>query len=161
MPTPQSPPDQSNACAHCTVRTAELGALKTYRFVVVFARYRGKWLYCRAKERAVYETAGGHIEAGETPLDAAKRELYEETGAVRFDIAPAFDYSVHLPAEYSYGQVFLAHIHELGELPDYEMAEVRLFDTFPEAMRFPQILPVLYEAIQSFLDFGFFSHRGE
>jgi len=127
------------------VQTADLDTLKSFTFVVIFARYKDKWLYCRAKEREVFETAGGHIEPGETPLEAAKRELYEETGALAFDIEPAFDYSVKSSAGYSTGQVFFAKIHELGEIPDYEMAEVRLFDTIPDRMRFPQILPVIYE----------------
>ena len=136
------------------VLTAELNILKGYSFVVIFARYKDKlsnrqgWLYCRAKERDTFETAGGHIEPGETPLEAAKREFYEETGAIDFDIEPAFDYSVNKPTGYSTGQVYLAHIHELGALPDYEMAEVRLFDAMPEKMRFPHILPVLYRRMQ-------------
>ncbi|MCL2776336.1 MAG: histidine phosphatase family protein, partial [Oscillospiraceae bacterium] len=75
------------------VSTSDFGSLKSYRFVVIFARYQDKWLYCRATERDTFETAGGHIEDGETPLEAAKRELYEETGAIKFDITPAFDYS--------------------------------------------------------------------
>ncbi|MCL2478533.1 MAG: bifunctional GNAT family N-acetyltransferase/NUDIX hydrolase [Treponema sp.] len=128
-------------------RVYTLNELGAYRFVVIFARYMDRWLYCRAKERDVFETAGGHIEKGESPLEAAKRELYEETGAVKFDIKPAFDYSVHTPLEFSNGQVFLAQIEELGNMPDFEMAEVKLFDTIPERMRFPQILPVLYAKI--------------
>lgn len=127
-----------------------LGELKAYRFAVIFARYQDKWLYCRAKDRDCFETAGGHIEPGETPLEAAKRELYEETGAVTYDITPAFDYAVHAPTEFSYGQAFYADIHALGELPDYEMAEVQLFDGIPDKLRFPQILPALYEQMLAF-----------
>ena len=130
------------------VNTAELGELKAYKFVVIYARYQDKWLYCRAKERDTFEAAGGHIEHGETPLEAAKREFYEETGTIKYDIKPVFDYSVHRPNVYSNGQVFLAQIHELGDIPDYEMAEVKLFDTIPDKMRFPQILPILYEKIK-------------
>ena len=128
----------------------DLGALKAYRYVVIFARFRDRWLYCRAKGRDIYETAGGHIEQGESPLEAAKRELYEETGAVKYTIEPAFDYSVHIPTEYSYGQVFFARIEELGTIPDYEAAigGVDLFDTIPGEMRFPKILPALYERMQ-------------
>jgi len=144
-------PQQNPEHKKCEVRTADLGELKTYRYTVIFARYQNKWLYCRAKERGTFETAGGHIEQGETPLEGAKRELYEETGAVSFDIEPAFDYSVHCPDAYANGQVFFAQIHELGDIPDYEMAEVRLFDTIPNKMRFPQILPVLYEKMQLWL----------
>ena len=132
----------------CKVCTFDTGTLKAYRFVVIFARYCDKWLYCRAKDRNTYETAGGHIEQGETPYDAAKRELYEETGAIGFELTSAFDYSVHRPNEYSNGQVYFARIQELGDMPGYEMAEVRMFDTIPDVMRFPMILPVLYERLQ-------------
>ena len=126
--------------------------MKAYRFSVVFARYQNKWLYCRANGSDCYETAGGNIKSGEPPLEAAKRELFEETGAVKFDITPVFDFTAPVTTNnfswYANAQVFLAHIHELGEMPDFEMAEVRLFDTIPEKMRFPQILPVLFEKIK-------------
>ena len=133
----------------CIVRTAGLGTLKAYKYTVIFARYKDKWLYCRAKERDTFETAGGRIEKGETILDAAKRELYEETGAVKYDIIPVFDYAVHYPNVYANGQVFLAHVHELENMPNYEMAEVKLFDTIPDKMRFPHILPVLFNYVKS------------
>jgi len=134
------------------VQTMDLGSLKTYSFTVVFARYRDKWLYCRARERDTFETAGGHIERGETPLEGAKRELFEESGAKRFDIVPAFDYTVHVETGYSNGQVYFAQIHELGDIPDYEMTEVELFDAIPDKMRFPNILPILYEKMQKWLN---------
>ena len=134
------------------VKTAELGELGGYTFAVIFCRYQNKWLYCRAKDRDTFETAGGHIEPGETPLEAAKRELYEETGAIKYDITPVFDYSVQKEANYTTGQVYLAHIHQLGEAPDYEMAETKQFNTMPEKMRFPQILPLLYKRMQVWLN---------
>ena len=40
------------------------------------------------KERDTWESPGGHIDEGETPLEAAERELYEETGAIDFDFKP-------------------------------------------------------------------------
>ena len=129
----------------------DLGELKAYKFVVIFSRYQNKWLYCRAKGSENYETAGGHIEQGETPLEAAKRELYEETGALKFDITPAFDYSVRRPYAVGNAQVFLAQIYELGDIPGHEevMEEVKLFDEIPEKMRFPHILPALYEKVSA------------
>ena len=135
----------------CKVCVADAGALKAYKYTVIFARYQNKWLYCRAKDRDCYETAGGRIESGETPLEAAKREFYEETGAVSYDIAPAFDYSVSVETGYANGQVFFARVHELGAIPDFEMAEVKLFDTIPDKMRFPQILPVLFEKVRGMI----------
>jgi len=128
------------------VLTANLGEYKDYTYTVIFAKYNNKWLFCRAKARDVFETAGGHIEPGESPLEAAKRELYEETGAVKFDIIPAFDYSFS-----SSGQVFYAEIYEINEMPDFEMAEVGLFDALPDNLRFPQITPVLFARLQEWL----------
>lgn len=144
-------PVKQSSYEQCLVHTAPLGSMKAYKYTVIFSRYKDKWLYSRHKERDGYETAGGHIEPGESVLDAAKRELFEETGAVKFDIAPVFDYSVHLPNTWANGRVFLAHIHELGEMPDFEMAETKLFNTIPEKMRFPMILPVLFEYLQQYL----------
>lgn len=133
------------------VRIYDLDYLKYYRFVVIFARYRGKWLYSRHKERTTWETAGGHIEIGETAYEAAKRELYEETGAIEFKIRPVFDYSVHSPSDFSNGQVYLAEITELSDMPDSEMGEVALSDTYPGELTYPQILPVLFEKAKRML----------
>jgi 8-oxo-dGTP diphosphatase len=130
------------------VRTYPLGDLGGYRYTVLFARYQDRWLYCRAKERDTFETAGGRVEKGETILEAAKREFYEETGAVKFDIKPMFDYAVYRENDFANGQVFFADVHELGDMPGFEMEEVKLFDTIPNKMRFPQILPVLFEKVR-------------
>jgi 8-oxo-dGTP diphosphatase len=135
----------------------ELNTLKNYTFTVIFAIYGkvgGQWLYCRHKNRDTVETAGGHIEPGETPLDCAKRKLREETGAVKFYINPAFDYEVKTATGSSYGQVFYADVELLGELPsDCEIAEVKGFDTYPEKLTYPDILPVLYAKIRSWMGF--------
>jgi 8-oxo-dGTP diphosphatase len=137
------------------VTTYPLGELKTYRFTVIFAQYGitgSGWLYARHKNRDTWETAGGHIEEGETPLDCAKRELREETGAEKFHIHPAFDYAVQTLTGFSYGQVFYANIETLGDLPpESEMREVSVFPTVPDAMTYPQILPVVYAGMQKWL----------
>jgi len=135
-----------------TVKTAELDTLGGYTFVVIICRYQDKWLYCRLKDSDSFSNAGGHIEAGEMPLEAAKRELYEETGAFKYDITPVFDYSVEGPANYTTGQVFLAHIQEVGELPGFEIVETKLFEALPDKMRFPEIMPVLYKKMQVWLN---------
>jgi len=132
--------------------TSNLNTQSPYTYTVIFARYNSQWLYCRHKTRNVFETAGGHIEPGETPQDAARRELYEETGAICFDITPAFDYSVsHEDGDTTHGQLFYAEINSLDSMPDFEMAEVGLFDTLPDNMRFPQITPILFARLQEWL----------
>lgn len=129
---------------YCKVYPA--GALKTYKYVVVLSEYHGELLLSRHRERRTWETQGGHIEAGETPLDAAKRELFEESGAIDFDICAIFDYDAGDDCGHASGMVFLAHIRALAPIPDSEMAEVHAFAEFPsdEMLTYPGITPVLY-----------------
>ena len=115
-------------------KTYELGSLKNYKFVVVLSRYDGRVLLSRHRERSTWETQGGHIEQGEAPMDAAKRELYEESGAEEFSLSPLGDYWM----------VFTAVIYKLGKLPQSEMAETKTFDALPENLTYPAITPVLF-----------------
>ena len=48
--------------------------------VSIFARHQGRVLLIRHKRLGTWLPVGGEIEAGETPLEAAARELTEETG---------------------------------------------------------------------------------
>ena len=84
---------------------------------------------------------GGHIEPGETPEETARRELYEECGAISFELYPYCDYCGEEPGKNNFGRgmVFKVLIHELGEMPESEMAEIRLFDVFPENLTYPEI----------------------
>ena len=45
-----------------------IGELQTYKYVVICSQYKGKILLSRHKMRTTWETQGGHIEKGETPL---------------------------------------------------------------------------------------------
>lgn len=125
-------------------KTYPLGTLDAYTYVVVFSIYNGKLLFSRHKQRGTWETQGGHIEAGETPLEAAKRELFEESGAVDYEIKPAFDYWVGDAAAGAGGMVFVARIRQTGALPESEMAETALFTRLPDHLTYPDITPVLY-----------------
>ena len=135
----------------------DTGVLKNYRYVVIFARYENKWIICKHRDRDSWETSGGHIENNETPLDAAKRELFEETGAIDFDIVPVCDYwACDEPHEtenitWSNGQVFLADVKCIGKLPDSEMEYIEFFDEFPLNLTYPDItrelLPYVKEKI--------------
>jgi len=46
--------------------------------------------------------------------------------------------------------VFIADIETLGSIPESEMAEVSLWDSYPsvEQLTYPAILPELYEKIK-------------
>ena len=127
-------------------RIYEVGYLKTYKYVVVLSTYCGKLMLSRHKKRTTWETQGGHVEPGETPLEAAGRELYEESGALKYAIRPICDYWAgdENTGEGATGMVFHAEIEALGPLPESEMAEVCLFDALPENLTYPEITPELY-----------------
>ena len=124
-------------------RIHSIGELKTYKYVVVCSRYDGKWLFSRHRKRNTWETQGGHIEADETPMGAAHRELYEESGAEDAVLYPVCDYYGYDSQGHANGMVFLADIRQLGELPQSEMKEVRLFAEMPEDLTYPDVTPLL------------------
>lgn len=126
----------------------ELQELQTYKYVVVLSVYQGKIMLSRHKMRTTWETQGGHIEKGETPLEAAKRELYEESGAVDFSITPVFDYRAGDDRSGANGMVFCADIQKLGPLPESEMKEVRFFDELPDNLTYPDITPLLFQKVR-------------
>ncbi|MBQ4266131.1 MAG: NUDIX domain-containing protein [Clostridia bacterium] len=127
-------------------RVYPVGALKTYKYVVVLSTYSGKLMLSRHKQRTTWETQGGHVEPVETPMEAAKRELFEESGALRYTICALCDYWAgdEITGKGATGMVFHAEIDELGPMPESEMAEVRLFDGLPENLTYPAITPELY-----------------
>ena len=120
-------------------------SLESYQFVVVCSRYGGKWLLSRHRERETWECQGGHIEQGETPLQAALRELYEESGVRDVSLYPVCDYRGYDPAGCSGGQVFLADVHRLGTMPESEIRETALFDEPPKALTYPEATPRFLE----------------
>lgn len=120
------------------------GTLKSYKYVVVLSRCEGRTLLSRHRARTTWETQGGHVEQGETPLQAARRELWEESGAVDYDIRPLCDYWAGDETSGANGAVFAAEIRRLGPLPQSEMAEVRTFDALPENLTYPAIALELF-----------------
>lgn len=115
------------------------------RFVVIMARFRGRWIFVRHRDRATWEIPGGHVEAGESLDEAARRELWEESGAADFDLHALCDYSVDRDGDVGYGRLFLADVSSLGELPGFEMVELVLGDVMPGEPTYPLIYPLLFE----------------
>lgn len=80
------------------------------KYAVIAAKYNGKWVFCRHKQRNTYEIPGGRREIGENIDIAAKRELFEETGAVRYKLSPVYVYSVTKSDQTDFGKLYFAEI---------------------------------------------------
>lgn len=121
------------------------------KFAVIISRSNGKWVFCRHKGRDTYEVPGGHRESGEDILETARRELQEETGAVRFDIKPVCVYSVtgknsvNSTGEETYGLLCFAEIMEFSGRLECEIEKIVLMDKLPEKWTYPLIQPKLIE----------------
>ena len=126
----------------------------TEAFSVIAVRENGAWLLVRHSARNTWELPGGHREPDETPLEAACRELYEETGALRFRLCACGCYSVTQGGQTSWGALFLAEAITRGPLPESEIAQVRAFAALPSALTYPTIQPVLHACAEKYLRGG-------
>ena len=94
--------------------------------------------------------SGGHREANESILDCAKRELFEETGAIAFDIEPLCAYAtvgknrVNVSGDIIYGMLFVADIKKMDKL-EYEISEILFVDKLVDNLTYPDIQPLFME----------------
>jgi len=135
------------------IKMHPLNSLGDYIYADIVSLFKDKWVFSKHKERSTWETQGGHIEDGEKPLETAKRELYEEAGAVDFDIEPMCDYE--LTGFFNgrdisgNGQVFFANIHTFSEIPCYsEMEKICLSDTLPDNLTYPVLNDLFQIAVK-------------
>ncbi len=121
------------------------------KFAVIVSKSNGKWVFCKHRERTTYECPGGHRELNEDIITTAKRELYEETGAVTYTLEEVCVYSFFNGINESFGMLFYADITEFGQLPESEIERIELFDQLPDKWTYPDIQPMLLDKINSFI----------
>jgi 8-oxo-dGTP diphosphatase len=138
-------PDIEFLPAHLSDQTA-------YTFAIIVARYRNSWIWVRHRDRTTWELPAGHLEPGETADQAAQRELFEETGAISFDLESVVSYQGTYEGAAVFGKIFLAEIHELGELPDFEIVEVHTFMDIPLNLTYPNLQPQFYQYVMNQID---------
>ena len=119
------------------------------KFAVIIAKTNNKWVFCKHRKRNTYEVPGGHREDGESIMDTAKRELYEETGAIRYTLKPVCAYSVTAPdnfnGEETFGMLYYADIHSFEPELHSEIERIVITDQLVDQWTYPLIQPKLID----------------
>ena len=119
------------------------------KFAVIISKIDGKWVFCKHKERNTFEVPGGHREKGELITDTAKRELYEETGAIDYTLEPICVYSVTAPdnfdGEETFGMLYYADIKSFENELHSEIERIVITEQLVDRWTYPLIQPKLIE----------------
>ena len=122
------------------------------KFAVIAARHNGRWVFCKHRDRITYECPGGHREIGEAINDTAKRELWEETGAVNYSLKDICAYSVNVDGTTTFGMLYYADIFDFEPLPQLEIERIEFFKELPDNWTYPLIQPKLIAKIKEIID---------
>ena len=118
-----------------------------FHYAVMVARQGPQWIFVRQAARQTFELPAGRREPGESILQTARRELYEETGATCYKLAAlcpfmVFDDNMPVVGETPCGMLYLAEIQKRAALPQgSEIAETVLLDQLPANLSYPEVQP--------------------
>ena len=120
-------------------------------YVVIAAREKERWIFVRHHERTTWEMPAGHIEKGESADQAAKRELFEETGTVNCTLKYLCDYQVSLGEKTESGRLYSANILKRNTKLEYEIEELCLVSDLPASLTYPEVQGLLFKHANALL----------
>ncbi len=130
-------------------RIFPFNSLKKYTYVLIFSVYQNKMVLSKHRERTGWENQGGKIEKNETEIEAARRELYEESGAKEYKLYPLCDYWAKDESHEANTMVFFADIITFGQIPESEIEYISFFDRPPKDLTYSYIFYSIYEFVLS------------
>ena len=114
---------------------------------VIVENEKGEVLLQKRADNHCWGYAGGSVALDEVVEEAARRELYEETGAVNAEIAPVGIYRL-----FDYGLLCFAEVRKLSEIPsDSEIWEIRMASTLPEQLTYQGVHDRLFQWVTEWL----------
>ena len=125
--------------------------LEHLTYVIIGAREKDRWLFVRHRDRQSWEFPAGHIEPGEDTLQAARREMLEETGTRNAHYTKLYDYTVTFHGKTRHGQLLFAEVAERGSKPPSEIAEVVSRKQSPEPATYPGVHWKMLRILEQFI----------
>lgn len=105
------------------------------KHVWVICKYKDKWLLTIHKKRG-FEFPGGKVEPGESPEEAARREVMEETGASISSLHYLGQYKVKAKLDLIIKNIYFAKIEQLHDRETFfETEGPILFEELPSNIR--------------------------
>ena len=139
--------------AEVTIRLIESDLLEDHKltYVVMGARYHGKWIFVRHRSRTTWEMPAGHIEPGESADQAAVRELFEEAGVLSSSLEVMCDYRVTVASRVEYGRLYSAKVNEMEPQNEFEIEVLHLSDKLPSRLTYPAVQTILFQRVMAHL----------
>ncbi len=108
---------------------------------LVYAFFKGKFVMSWHPMRRGWEIPAGRRKNDETAEDCAKREVFEETGAITNKLVPLGVYTVNKNKNKKIIAVYTADIEKFETKPDWsETGIVKLFDELPDKLSYNDLI---------------------